>query len=69
MSNVPDAPDNNDNGYQFWLAKLNAFNGDSVQAEMVKAFITSFEYRARFGTPNESGTGRPPVYLTAMHAD
>jgi hypothetical protein len=49
--NPTDAPDNNDNGYQFWLAKLNAFNGDFVQAEMVKAFITSFEYRARFGNP------------------
>jgi hypothetical protein len=49
--NPTDVPDNNDNGYQFWLAKLNAFNGDFVQAEMVKAFITSFEYRARFGAP------------------
>jgi hypothetical protein len=25
------------------------FNGDFQQAEMVKAFITSFEYRRRFG--------------------
>jgi hypothetical protein len=49
--NPTDAPDNNDNGYQFWLTKLNAFNGDFVQAEMVKAFITSIEYRARFGAP------------------
>lgn len=49
--NPTDAPDNNDNGYQFWLAKLNTFNGDFVQAEMVKAFITSFEYRGRFGSP------------------
>src|SRR4030095_14184995 len=36
--NPTDSPDNNDSGYQFWLAKLNAFNGDFVQAEMVKAF-------------------------------
>ncbi|HST53242.1 MAG TPA: PA domain-containing protein [Pyrinomonadaceae bacterium] len=46
----PDAaPDNNFNGYNFWLTKLNNFNGDFVQAEMVKAFITSDEYRHRFG--------------------
>ncbi|HWW74625.1 MAG TPA: cytochrome c peroxidase, partial [Pyrinomonadaceae bacterium] len=38
-------------GYDFWLAKLNQFNGNFVGAEMVKAFITSTEYRARFGTP------------------
>ena len=36
-------------GYQFWLNKLNQFNGNFVQAEMVKAFINSDEYRARFG--------------------
>jgi hypothetical protein len=36
-------------GFNFWLNKLNAFNGDFVQAEMVKAFITSLEYRQRFG--------------------
>jgi CSLREA domain-containing protein len=49
--NPTDPPDNNDNGYQFWLAKLNAFNGDFAQAEMVKAFIVSTEYRSRFGQP------------------
>jgi hypothetical protein len=27
---------------------LNQFNGDFVQAEMVKAFILSIEYRQRF---------------------
>jgi hypothetical protein len=43
------APDNGDAGYQFWLAKLNLFNGDFIQAEMVKAFINSTEYRQRFG--------------------
>ncbi|MEP6819441.1 MAG: DNA/RNA non-specific endonuclease [bacterium] len=35
-------------GYQFWLAKLNHFRGNFEQAEMVKAFINSGEYRARF---------------------
>jgi hypothetical protein len=35
-------------GYQFWLAKLNQFDGNFEQAEMVKAFINSGEYRARF---------------------
>jgi uncharacterized protein (TIGR03118 family) len=36
-------------GFNFWLNKLNAFNGDFRAAEMVKAFITSGEYRQRFG--------------------
>jgi hypothetical protein len=36
-------------GFNFWLNKLNQFNGDFVAAEMVKAFITSSEYRQRFG--------------------
>jgi Calx-beta domain/Domain of unknown function (DUF4214) len=49
--NPTDAPDFNDNGYQFWLTKLNSFNGDYRTAEMVKAFISSSEYRSRFGNP------------------
>jgi uncharacterized protein (TIGR03118 family) len=36
-------------GFNFWLNKLNGFNGDFVASEMVKAFISSFEYRQRFG--------------------
>lgn len=36
-------------GYNFWLNKLNQFNGDFIAAEMVKAFIESTEYRQRFG--------------------
>jgi hypothetical protein len=36
-------------GYNFWLNKLNQFNGDFVKAAMVQAFITSSEYRNRFG--------------------
>ena len=46
----PDAPPDNDlSGYNFWLNKLNQFNGNFVDAEMVKAFLTSGEYRQRFG--------------------
>ena len=37
-------------GYQFWLGKLNQFGGNYLNAEMVKAFLTSGEYRARFAT-------------------
>ncbi|HEV7744799.1 MAG TPA: Calx-beta domain-containing protein [Pyrinomonadaceae bacterium] len=36
-------------GFNFWLTKLNQFNGNFVNAEMVKAFIISGEYRHRFG--------------------
>jgi len=35
-------------GYQFWLDKLSQFNGNFEQADMVKAFIVSGEYRDRF---------------------
>ena len=38
-------------GFNFWLDKLNSFNGDYIRAEMVKAFLDSIEYRARFGQP------------------
>ncbi|HEX8284081.1 MAG TPA: DUF4214 domain-containing protein [Pyrinomonadaceae bacterium] len=38
-------------GYNFWLGKLNFFRGDYVAAEMVKAFISSDEYRRRFAAP------------------
>ncbi|MCA1601887.1 MAG: CHRD domain-containing protein, partial [Acidobacteria bacterium] len=48
-ANAP--PDTNFDGFNFWLNKLNAFNGDFRAAEMVKAFIRSSEYRQRFG-PN-----------------
>ena len=36
-------------GYDFWLTKLNQLNGNYIDAEMVKAFISSTEYRQRFG--------------------
>ena len=42
-------PDTDFSGYNFWLNKLNQFNGNFVNAEMVKAFITSSEYKQRFG--------------------
>lgn len=45
--NPDDAPDLNFDGFDFWLTKLNAFGGDYRAAEMVKAFITSTEYRHR----------------------
>jgi hypothetical protein len=45
----PPEPTLNYDGYNFWLNKLNEFNGNFVNAEMVKAFIISGEYRHRFG--------------------
>ncbi len=36
-------------GFDFWLTKLNQFNGNYINAEMVKAFLSSPEYRQRFG--------------------
>jgi CSLREA domain-containing protein len=47
--NPNDPQDSDYTGYDFWLTKLNQFNGNFVNAEMVKAFITSGEYRQRFG--------------------
>ena len=41
-------PDPNFVGYNHWLAKLEAANGDFHRAEMVRAFLESFEYRQRF---------------------
>jgi hypothetical protein len=40
--------DPDENGFQFWLTKLNQFDGNFEQAEMVKAFLVSGEYRNRF---------------------
>ena len=47
--NANEGPDPDYSGYDFWLKKLNQFNGDYQKSEMVKAFITSAEYRQRFG--------------------
>ncbi len=44
-----ETPDADFSGYNFWLSKLNSFNGDYVRAEMVKAFINANEYQNRFG--------------------
>jgi hypothetical protein len=44
-----ESPDSNFEGYNFWLAKLNQANGNFIEAEMVKAFITAGEYAERFG--------------------
>ncbi|MFN2513498.1 MAG: hypothetical protein ABR568_19020 [Pyrinomonadaceae bacterium] len=48
----PDDPQDADfSGWKFWTDKLNQFDGSFAQAEMVKAFISSIEYRRRFGQP------------------
>jgi len=36
-------------GFNHWLGKMNFYNGDPFQAEMVRSFILSPEYRSRFG--------------------
>jgi glucose/arabinose dehydrogenase len=46
--NPDDAPNTDFSGYNFWLSKLNQFHGDFHEAEMVKAFLSSIEYRQRF---------------------
>jgi len=46
LRRTPDA-----SGFQFWLDKLVSFGGDFRRSEMVKAFLTSIEYRSRFGQP------------------
>jgi hypothetical protein len=38
-------------GYNFWLGKLDQFHGNFADADMVKAFLVSTEYRQRFGQP------------------
>jgi hypothetical protein len=47
--NPNDPQDTDYTGYDFWLTKLNQFNGNFQNAEMVKAFISSIEFRQRFG--------------------
>jgi hypothetical protein len=52
LRRAPNDPPNTDfSGLDFWLAKLEEFGGDYRRAEMVKAFLVSTEYRARFLTP------------------
>lgn len=47
--NPNDPQDIDHTGYDFWLHKLDAFGGNFVGADMVKAFIVSIEYQGRFG--------------------
>ena len=49
--NPNDAPESSRDytGFDFWLTKLNQFNGDFARADMVKAFLASGEYRQRVG--------------------
>ncbi|MBC7931546.1 MAG: PQQ-dependent sugar dehydrogenase [Rubrivivax sp.] len=47
--NPDDQPNDDLSGYEFWLSKLDQFDGDFRRAEMVRAFISSIEYRQRFG--------------------
>ena len=47
--NPDEAPDTDFGGYDFWLGKLNEFNGNFIRSQMVLAFISSIEYRNRFG--------------------
>jgi hypothetical protein len=51
--NPDDAPESTRDytGYDFWLTKLNQFSGNYINAELVKAFLSSAEYRQRFGAP------------------
>ena len=52
LRRAPDSlPDSDFTGYNFWLGKLNEFNGNFIQAEMVKAFVSAIEYKQRFGQP------------------
>lgn len=46
--NPNDGQDTDYTGYDFWLSKLDQFKGNYVAAEMVKAFLDSAEYQARF---------------------
>jgi hypothetical protein len=47
--NPDETPDTDYAGYNHWLGKLVEFGGDYERAEMVKAFLSSTEYRGRFG--------------------
>jgi YVTN family beta-propeller protein len=50
MRRDPDSPPDEDfRGWQFWLKKLDDAQGNFINAQMVESFITSIEYRARFG--------------------
>lgn len=63
MRNPDASPDTNFDGFNFWLTKLNQFNGDFIRAEMVKAFISSIEFRERFAMPEFSAFSNPADVL------
>jgi hypothetical protein len=44
--------------------KLNAFNGNFRQAEMVKTFLVSSEYRGRFAAVTRFGPSASTPYLS-----
>jgi hypothetical protein len=64
--NPDDAPDHDFSGWQFWLNKLNQFNGNYIQAEMVKAFLSATEYRQRFQFSNFSDGGVSVQYPSSL---
>src|SRR4029079_19653380 len=47
--NPNDPQDTDYTGYDFWLPKLNPIIGSFIHASWVKAFLSSLEYRRRFG--------------------
>ncbi|MGI8837157.1 MAG: PKD domain-containing protein [Pyrinomonadaceae bacterium] len=76
--NADGAPDNSFAGYDFWLNKLNEFSQPDEdlrdervalsrvkRAEMIKAFIVSIEYRARFGGDPSRGTDQNPTQVAS----
>src|SRR5439155_17461041 len=68
--NPNDLPDSDYTGYEFWLNKLNQFNGNYNAAEMVKAFIVSTEYRQRFGPASApSGTQLTSITVSPSSAN
>ena len=62
--NPYDPPDADYSGYNFWLNKLNQFNGNYIDAEMVRAFISSAEYRGRFGPNTSTPASNGAVFIT-----
>jgi len=54
LRRIPNDPQDSDHtGYDFWLTKLNQVGGNYINAEMLKAFITSIEYGERFWTRDD----------------
>jgi hypothetical protein len=47
--NPNEQADSDYTGFDFWQTKLNQFKGNYLDAEMVKAFLSSLEYQQRLG--------------------